>query len=476
MKKLILLGLLIQASCWMSAQCDCPAQTFEHEHKVVVSDVAELNDALSFASSVGGDVQILLEDGDYLLTNNLLYINPEMTDLTIRSVSGNRDDVIIRGQGMAGDVGYIFNVAADRFRLLDVTIGWVGYHAVQIHAEHDADECLIQNVRFVDVKEQMLKVSGSSSSDFSDGGIVQCCLFEFPDGVAYQYYTGGIDAHHAKDWEVRNNTFKHIRSPDGSLAEHAIHFWSDSENTLVENNLIIDCDRGIGFGLGSSGHSGGVIRNNMVHTSRDVGIGLESAPDVQVYHNTVVTENYFNSIEYRFEETENVHVANNLTTQAIASRDGGSGLIESNVADMGIAIFSDPYNYDFHLTGPLPSIIDAGIKLPGIDIDYDCHARPFGNGPDIGADEFESVPTSIDNQLEAGIDYHPNPTDGILYIDLPIASRLNIFSVDGAQLTGLDLPRGQQEIDLSALPSGTYVLVFNAHQSSWKAKAIIQRH
>jgi hypothetical protein len=56
-----------------------------------------------------------------------------------------------------------------------------------------------------------------------------------------QHSIGGIDAHNAVGWIVRDNTFRKIRSPAGSVAEHAVHFWSGSRDTLVERNLIVDC-------------------------------------------------------------------------------------------------------------------------------------------------------------------------------------------------------------------------------------------
>ena len=309
----------------------------------------------------------------------------------------------------------------------------------------------------------MLKVSGNSSPTYSDGGVVQCCLFEFPDGVAYQYYTGGIDAHRARDWEVRYNTFKHIRSPEAQLAEHAIHFWSESENTLVENNLIIDCDRGVGFGLGNSGHEGGMIRNNFIHTSRDVGIGLESSVNTKVYHNTVVTDNYFNSIEYRFDRSSNVHIANNLTTENVATRNGGTGVLETNEMVSDLGIFEDASNYDYHLAVNLPNITDAGTVLPDVEEDYDCHSRTADGMPDIGADEFDSIITSVEHSNDPNINIYPSPTlDRVFFTRPEGAVKYELINSQGQILATQELSTYDQaeivEILLDRLPSGVYYI------------------
>lgn len=348
---------------------------------VTVSNVAELRNAVEQANQQG-NMTIQLEDGTYSL-DDMLWISGSR--ITFRSRSGNRAGVVLRGQGMRGGVSHIFNVAGSEFTAADLTLGWVANHGIQIHS--DADNILVHNVRFVDTGEQMLKISyrpGDSTS--SDNGLVQWCLFEYPAGVGPQYYIGGIDAHQAHNWVVRHNVFRNIRSPESDLAEHAIHFWSGSQNTLVEQNVIVNCDRGIGFGLGSRGHSGGVIRNNMVHSSRDVGIGLESTRSAEVLHNTVFTENYSNSIEYRFSATQSVQLTNNLTNRAIASRDGGSGTLQNNVTSAQNDWFINAQQGDLHLSSAVPQVVDQGASS-GVSQDIDCDSRPNGVGYDIGADE-----------------------------------------------------------------------------------------
>jgi hypothetical protein len=342
----------------------------------------------------------LLENGTYTLGEALVIL----TDgVTVRSVSGNRNSVIVRGNGMQGSVSHIFFVDGDNFTARDMTLRDVYYHAIQM--DIDAQAPTLINLHILDTFEQMIKVPYDTDQPnvHSDNGRVENCRFEYSAGIGPQWYIGGVDAHHAFNWVVRGNTFINIRSPEnpdagGRVAEHAIHFWNGSRDTLVEKNIIINCDRGIGFGLDDQGHVGGIIRNNMIyhnaaHDMGDVGIGLESVTDAQVYNNTIFQEHaYQNAIEYRWPTTTGLLIANNLTNKAIAQRNEASANVSNNVTNARSAWFVDPTSGDLHLAAPVSSVVNQGRAITGLNDDIDGDVRPQGGGYDIGADEYDACP------------------------------------------------------------------------------------
>ncbi|MFC1617842.1 hypothetical protein ACFL2B_01025 [Patescibacteria group bacterium] len=397
LKKSYCLGLLTLA-CLAGFLFVCP----EVKAAVTVNSAEALENAIADADA-GGDKTILVADGTYTLSD-MLWV--EADGVTVKSASGDRDQVTLRGNGMTGDVSHIFNVNGNDFTVQDMTLRDVANHAVQLQV--DVDGARLSNLHILDTYEQMIKVSydAGQMSRQSENGVLEDCLLEYSAGVGPQYYIGGIDAHNAKNWTVRRNTFKNIASPSDSEAEHAVHFWSDSEGTLVERNLIINSDRGIGFGLGDRGHSGGVIRNNMIfhNTSgnfADVGISLESASGAEVYNNTVFQEHaYDNAIEYRFGDTSDVLIANNLTNKPITSRDGGSADLTHNVTDAGSGWFVDPGAGNLRLSSSISQVVNQGIEIAGLTDDFDGHIRPYNGGYDIGANEYGS--TSPDTPHSTG--------------------------------------------------------------------------
>ena len=436
---------------------------------VVVRTYEELRVYLD--NAVRGDT-ILIANGTYRLDDILAV---RAGDITIGSQSGDRDAVILTGDGMNGaQQQHGFWVDANNVTIRDITISDVRNHCIQTNV--DVDGLHVINCILKDAGEQILKVPRGEVLSPSENGIVENCLFEYSAGIGPRYYIGGVDCHFAKGWIVRNNVFKYIKSPEQEIAEHAIHFWNDSENTLVEKNVIINCDRGIGFGLGSSRHSGGIICNNMIYHDEsfgDVGISLESSPDTQVYNNSIFYENdYYSAIEYRFPETKDVYIANNLTNKVIWQRDGATGTIDNNITDAMSSWFSGVSNGDLHLVSDdLSQVIDKGIDIPGLSDDIDGDARPLGLGTDIGADEY-SPHTGFErndiNRPEKFVLYqnYPNPFNPKTVIRYAIARpsdvKLEIFTINGRKVkTVVDTfkPAGifAVEFETDNLASGAYL-------------------
>jgi len=367
---------------------------------ITVGTFAELMAGINSAS--GGDT-ILMKDGTYTIDNGY-GVQVRKNDLVIKSLSNNRNKVVVTGGGMTSGSNYGFWIPGHRVTIQGITIEQVKNHCIQTDVDNHrlrVIDCVLR-----DAYEQFLKVPAGSGT--SDSGLVEGCLFEFTKGVGENYYTGGIDCHRSKDWIVRNNSFKNIRSPGGAVAEHAIHFWNNCQNITVENNLIIDCDRGIGFGLGNENiQQGGLIRNNMVYHREisgtdfgDVGIALENCRDIGVYNNTIFFDNnYTNAIEYRFTGSTGISIQNNLTNRRIQMRDGASGTVVNNCTTAEATWFVAPASGNLHLgSGSIITVIDKGVPVADVVTDYDNDRRPQGSGIDIGADEFTNE-SSISRRL-----------------------------------------------------------------------------
>jgi hypothetical protein len=369
-----------------------------------VSTVAQLQNAVASANSSGGNVTILVANGTYTLTDTL-YVN--VPNVTIAGAPGARANVIIQGDAMSATaaVGNVIRVAASGFQLHDVTLQRSGWHAIQVAGETNANAPVIHDCILRDTYEQLLKVSNDPSlpNNSSNNGLVENCIFEYSAGIGPEYYIGGIDAHQAKNWVVRGNTFRSIISPSSSVAEFAVHFWDGSANNTVERNLIVNCDRGIGFGLDSSPNTGGIIRNNMIYHAANMGqfadvpIALTNSPNSQVYNNSIYLDDNFGwAIEYRYAATSGVLVVNNLTNKPIISRDGGTGTIATNVTNAIASWFVGASSGDLHLASAVAGVVGAGQAVSGLTDDFDGQARPSGS-IDIGADQFGAAAATVPN-------------------------------------------------------------------------------
>ena len=279
----------------------------------------------------------MLGDGIYKAHKTLLI---KSNHVTISSLSTNREKVVISGRGMRNTkaVDNLIRVSGKHFTLEGITLQEVGNHLIQIAGEQDADYPTLRNCVLRDSFEQLLKVSYNRNTKiYSDNGLIDNCEFIYTAGIGPQYYIGGIDVHGGHNWVVRRSLFRGIASPGDRVAEHAIHFWSNTKDTLVEDNIIINCDRGIGFGMTNRPNTGGIIQNNLIlhsankHPNADVGIIIKESLGTKILNNKIyLAHSYNNAIEYRFPTTKDVEISGNLTNKSIRKRNGASAKLTNN--------------------------------------------------------------------------------------------------------------------------------------------------
>jgi len=436
-KTLTFFSLLFTGFLGSAQICDCTISEVENNTVVPCTTIIgtvdtvyttnELKTAITQANNIGGNMTILIADGTYQIASPSWYPYITASNMVFRSLSGNRDAVILTGSGMAEIAGVenVFYIVGDNVTIANLTVQEVGNHGIA----GQGDELFIFNVKIQDTYEQMIK--GTSAGDGADNGRVQCSLFQYTNNVGPNFYIGGLDIHKGNNWVVSDNIFKNIASPSGSVAEHAVHFWNNSADNTIERNIIINCDRGIGFGLGSSPSDGGIIRNNMIYNDgtrpfNDVGIALETSPNTEVYNNTIYIE-YQNAIEYRFVETINVEISNNLTNKLIKARNGATANVTSNYTTAPIAWFENPTTGDLRLNANIALVVDAGITIGNVTMDIDQTLRPLSASYDIGAHEYlgSAGINDVENSTSKIIAF-PNPATSSFTLKSTVSSIANV--------------------------------------------------
>ena len=379
---------------------------------VTPSQVASLQSILD-AAQPGHTIQ--LADGVYSLPQTLVL---RRDGVTLRSKSGNRLGVVLDGRYAIGNV---LLLQKSNITIADLTLTRSYWHLVHVTADGGSSSgALLHNIRAVDGAEQFVKVN-PANGQYADNGVLRCSLLEMTDTgrtfVRNNCYTGGVDIHQARGWQIYANVLGGFWCASG-LSEHAIHAWTGSRDTLVDRNVIINSARGIGFGLGSSvigrtygdgacggatyvGHFGGSITNNFVVANDprlfasaegfDTGIGLEQSCETNVLHNTVVSTAVprSSSIEWRFANTVAV-VANNLVTHSLLPRDGARATLAGNIANAALSSFVDVANANVHLLPAATTAIDKAVPLANpLLLDIDAERR--SSAADVGADEYHAA-------------------------------------------------------------------------------------
>lgn len=382
---------------------------------------AQAGQLQSILGNAAANQTFLLEDGVYPVPSFLVIRAP---GVTLRSKNGNRDAVVLDA-AYSGGARELLNITASNVTVADLTVMRALDHTIHVQSPNgNVTGTRIYNVKVLDSAQQAIKINPSGGG-FTDDGLIACSHIELTDAgrphVRDNCYTGGIDAHQSRGWVIRDNYVTGWWCAAG-LAEHGIHLWTGSRDTVIERNFVVNNARGIGLGLGfqtngrsysdqpcagraNVGHYGGVIRNNFVFANStalfssgsgvDVGIGLEDTCAAEIKHNTVfTTQAPFSSIEYRFSRNDGKSVpptvvANNVVSHVIRARDGATAEASGNLQNAPASLFVNPAVGDLHLLPSATAAIDKGLPA-GVTDDFDGQGRD--TAPDLGADERTDAP------------------------------------------------------------------------------------
>jgi len=425
---------------------------------VNVSTEAQLQSAVRTLAS---NTTIVIAPGTYVLTRTL-YVKG-VTNVGIRGATADSDDVVVVGPGMSqanyGDVpfGIWAGDGVNGITIANLTIRDLYFHPIIFNA--GAENPHIYNVHLIDAGEQFVKVNPDDLGGGVDNGILEYSVIEFTT-TGRSDYPKGVDIQTARNWIVRHNLFRNLLPPSGPLSGPAVLVWRGSTNTTVEGNTFVNCTRGVMLGADdyySPSHRGGVIRNNVIFRSAgqagDVGIMVTSSPDTQILNNTVyLSGTYPSPIEYRYETTSNVLIANNLVDGAITARDGATATLWTNLQGAGPGNFANVAGGDLHLSGLATEAIDQGTTVAAV-VDWDGEGRPQGSAYDIGADE--RAASTVTDPANGG---HPfgvidTPTDLAT-----VAGEVAVtgWAVDDDGIAGIDVYRSP----LAGEPTAPNGLVF----------------
>src|SRR5438477_1400856 len=373
--KLIAMRFAVAVLTWASAAMaaspgNAPQLPVTGARIINVATEPQLQTAMSNLQS--GDT-LLLADGTYNLTGSL-YINGR-DNVTIRGTAGSANVVLI-GKGMDnpnhGGVpfGIWSNGTNTTIAHLTIRDTWDN----EIIFNPGAQSPRVYCVRLINAGSQFIK---SNPTDVNAGigvnnGVVEYCVFEYTGSPPADHgsgvgYFNGISAHAAQNWIIRGNLFKNLHNPDGTAYpwNPAVLFWRHSVNTVTEQNIFINVDRAVAYGLENttpySDHAGGVVRNNFIYlvpglmsasrrASSDGSIIAWNSPGTRIDHNTVLlNSNAFYALEFRFPTKTHGSARNNLVDAPVHLRDCATEKQRDNLLNAVPGMFVNPATADLHL-------------------------------------------------------------------------------------------------------------------------------
>jgi len=365
---------------------------------IEVSNVRELISALR---DVKPGQTILMADGHYMMPR---YVQINTDNVTLRSASGHRERVIIDGANSRH--GELLGISAcSGVTIADLTIQNIKWNGFKINSNTNVQKLTIYNCIIHNIWQRGIKGVKVPKENRDVVRPKQCrvqyCLFyndrpkrlsDDERDIAKGNYIAGIDVMHTKDWIISDNVFVGIqgRTYEG---RGAIFVWHDSQDCIIERNIIIDCD--VGLQLGNPHRDSEtqyhcvrcIAKNNFITRAPEAGIVTVYTRDCKVLNNTIHDPNSRLGRLIRTVFTnDGLIIANNLLSgPGIRNESKSEITFSSNLIGDFTNFFINPKCGDLHLTQAAVEAIDKGISLEEIKEDFD--GDPRGAMPDIGADE-----------------------------------------------------------------------------------------
>lgn len=344
---------------------------------------------------------ILVADGHYMMPH---YIQIAADNVTLRGASGHRERVIIDG-AQSRHAELLGIRACSGVTIADLTIQNIRCNGFKINSDTNVQKltiynCIIHNIWQRGIKG--VKVPQENRDVIRPKQYrVQYCLFyndrpkqlsDDPADIAQGNYVGGIDVMYAKDWVISDNVFVGIqgRTYEG---RGAVFIWFDSQDCVIERNVIIDCD--VGLHLGNPHRESDTVyhcvrliaRNNFITRAPEAGIVTVYTSDCKVLNNTIHDPlSRMGRLIRTVFTNDGLLIANNLMSGPKMSHESESNVTFLNnlIKDFTPA-FADPGRGDLHLTSASVGAVNRGVSLAEVAEDIDRQRR--ADKPDIGADE-----------------------------------------------------------------------------------------
>ena len=365
---------------------------------IKVSNVKELVKAVDEVKTGG---TILLANGHYMMPH---YIEITTDNVSLRGASGHRERVVI--DGAKSRHGELVGVrACSGVMIADLTIQNIQYNGFKINSETNVQKltiynCIIHNIWQRGVKGVKVPKENREAIRPKDCR-VQYCLFyndrpkrmsDDPRDIANGNYVGGIDVMYAKNWVISDNVFVGIqgRTREG---RGAVFMWFDTQDCVIERNIIINCDAGIC--LGNPHRADGinthchrcVARNNFITRATEGGIVPVYTQDCKILNNTIhEPDSRLGRLVRIVFDNDGLLVANNLLSGPKIRIESDSNIRFINNLEKDLtSVLVNPPQGNLHLTSRAVDAINKAETLSDITGDIDGETR--GDKPDIGADE-----------------------------------------------------------------------------------------